>query len=168
MLQRRTFHECADELMEISDDFRAAHTNIFTRDRAKRDKILVDTSRRGVEVMRLLALSIGEEAEFAAIHNDARPVGAFRASASAAEANETIRDYRPPYAQLHGFRPIGLRQALNKIALADPTRSGFFVDGETHDLILSGLIGGDRWIAVISLLDLCKAIKSLPNFRTRQ
>jgi hypothetical protein len=82
--------------------------------------------------------------------------------------NAAIRDYRPPYGQQSGYTPLGLRQALNKIAHADPIRSGFFADNNTHDLILSGVNQGDTWIAVISLIDLCSVIKSIPDVSTRQ
>jgi hypothetical protein len=168
MWQRRTFHECASELSAISEDFRAAHTNRFGWARFKRDQVMLDTSKRGVEILRILTLSIRSDQDFGLTNNDSTPVGAFRTKANQAEVLGTIRDYRPPYGQQSAFTPLGLRQALNKIAHADPTRSGFFADNKTHDLILSGVNQGDTWIALISLIDLCSVIKSIPDVRTRQ
>jgi hypothetical protein len=168
MWQRRTFHECASELSAISEDFRAAHTNRFGWDRPKRERVLLDTSKRGVEVLRILALSIRSEQDFGLTNNDSAAVGAFKSRATHAEVLAAIRDYRSPYSKQGGYTPLGLRQALNKIAHADPTRSGFFADNNTHDLILSGVNQGNTWIAVISLIDLCSAIKSIPDVRTRR
>jgi len=53
---------------------------------------------------------------------------------------------------------------LNKIAHADPSQSRFFADDVVHDLILSGKAQNERtWIAIISIFDLCRAVKSLPD-----
>ena len=168
MWQRRTFHECASELCAISEDFRSAHTNRFGWDRAKRDRILRDTSTRGVEVLRILALSIRADQDVGLTGTDLTSVGAVRTNATEAEALTAVRTYQPPCSQLQGFAPLKLRQALNKIAHADPTRSGFFADDNTHDLVLTGLERGSTWIAVISLIDLCSVVKSLPDANTRQ
>jgi hypothetical protein len=124
---------------------------------------MLDTSRRGVEVLRILALSIRSDQDYRLTSMDTAPVGAFRARATQADVLSAIRGYHPPYQHLDGYTPLGLRQALSKIAHANPTRSGFFADEKTHDLILSGLYHGDTWLAVISLIDLCGIIKSLPD-----
>lgn len=55
MWQRRTFHECASELSAISDDFRAAYTNRWDWPSAKRERVMLSASERGVEVLRILA-----------------------------------------------------------------------------------------------------------------
>lgn len=44
----------------------------------------------------------------------------------------------------------------------------FFADADTHDLILTGEERGSTWVAVISIIDLCNVIKSLPDARTQQ
>jgi hypothetical protein len=168
MWQRRTFHECASELSAISEDFRSAHTNKFGWDRAKRDRIMRDTSTRGVEVLRILALSIRADQDAGLTGTDPTSVGAFRSNATEAEALAAVRTYRPPCSQLPGFVPLKLRQALNKIAHADPTCSGFFADDTTHDLVLTGVERGAAWIAVVSLIELCRVVKSLPDANTRQ
>jgi hypothetical protein len=136
-------------------------------DRPTRERIMRDTSMRGVEMLRILALSVRSDQDFGLTNDDSTAVGAYRSKATQAEVLATIRDYRPPYTQQSGFKPLGLRQALNKIAHADPNGSGFFADENTHDLILSGVNQGDAWIAVVSLIDLCTVIKAIPDVRTR-
>jgi hypothetical protein len=168
MWQRRTFHECAEELSAISGDFRSAYTNRWGWDRAQRDRVMRDTSTRGVEVLRILALSVRGDQDYGLTNNMAGPVGAFCANATEAEALALARNYHPPYSSLPGFAPLTLRQALNKIAHANPAGSGFFADAETHDLVLTGKDRGSVWIAVISLIDLSSAVKSLPDANTRQ
>jgi hypothetical protein len=168
MWQRRSFHECATELIAISEDFRSAHTNRFGWDRPRRERIMLETSQRGVEVLRILALSIRSDEDFGLTDSGSTPVGALKSKATRGEVLAAIRDYRPPHDKLSGYTPMGLRQALNKVAHADPVRSGFYADNETHDLILSGGYQGDTWIAVISLIDLCRVIQSIPDVRTKQ
>lgn len=129
---------------------------------------MLDTSQRGVEILRILALSIRADQDFHLTDCGATAVGALRPQATEGEVSSTIRNYRPPYAQAPGFRRIALREALNKIAHANPTRSGFFADNDNHDLILSGENRGATWIAVISIIDLCDVIKWLPDLQTRR
>lgn len=170
MWARRTFHECAEELDAISKDFRTAHTNRLGWDRSTCNRVMLESSRRGVEVLRILALAIRSEQDFGLTNKDhLASVGALRAKVPRDEVSVAIKRYRPPYGELKGCTPLALRQALNKIAHADPTRSGFFADDNTHDLILSGMDrGDDAWIAVVSLIDLSRVIKSLPNARTQR
>lgn len=167
MWRRRTFHECASEPGAISEDFRSAHTNRWGWDKSKRDRVMRDTSTRGVEVLRIPALSVRGDQDYGLTNNDASAVGALIIDATDAEAVATVQNYRPPYDRLSGFTPLKLRQALNKIAHANPARSGFFADAETHDLVLTGEDRGSMWIAVISLIDLCGVVKSLPDTNTR-
>jgi hypothetical protein len=168
MWQRRTFHECAEELSAISADFRAAHTNKFKMRTAEVWKIKFRSSRRGVEILRILALSIRGDQDYGLTKDDRTPIGALRTQATDADVDAAIHRYHPPYSDLAGFAPLSLRQALNKIAHADPARSGFYADDEIHDLILTGVNQGETWIAVISLIELCRVIMALPDAKTRQ
>ena len=163
MWQRKTFHQCSSELSAISDDFRAAHTNRLGWDDAKRNRIMQDASIRGVQVLQILALSIRNDQDYGLTSKGTDPVGALCVNADEANAGQFVRQYRPPYSQLNGFAPMTLRHALNKIAHADPRGSGFFADVATHDLVLTGKERESRWIAVISLIDLCNVISSLPD-----
>lgn len=126
------------------------------------------TSERGVEVLRVLALSIRADQDVGLTDKRPTTVAALRPRATDPEMIATLRDYRPPYNQQIGFEPLGLRQALNKIAHADPRKSGFYADDQSHDLILTGNDHGHGWIALISLIDLCSVVKALPDEATRK
>jgi hypothetical protein len=111
----------------------------------------------------MLALSIRSEQDFGGIPSIHITVGALNRSASNSEVSATLYSYRPPYSEKTGFEPLLLREALNKIAHADPYKAGFFADEVVHELILSGNHGTNTWIAIVSISDLCRAIKSLPD-----
>ncbi|WP_156120426.1 hypothetical protein [Neosynechococcus sphagnicola] len=163
MWKRRTFHECAKELETLREDFRDAYINKSTLDQEIRRKILQESSERGIEILRALALSIRSEQDFGAIPSIRTTVGALKRSASTSEVSATLNSYQPPYSGRIGFEPLPLREALNKIAHADPYKTGFFADNAVHDLILSGNHGSNTWIAIVSIADLCHVIKSLPD-----
>jgi hypothetical protein len=161
--KRRTFHECAEELEVLSQYFRDAYINELNLDQQNRQKILQESSERGIEILRVLALSIRLEQDFGTVPSIRVTIGALKRSASPSEVSDTLSSYRPPYRERTGFEPLLLREALNKIAHADPYRTGFFADNTVHDLILSGNQGSNTWIAIVSLPDLCRAIKFLPD-----
>jgi hypothetical protein len=163
MWKRRTFHECAEELEILSRDFRDAYTNKLRIDQQSREKILQESSEKGIEILRVLALSILSEQDFGSIPSIRTTVGALNRSANTSEVSATLSNYRPPYSEKVGFEPLLLREALNKIAHADPYKPGFFADEIIHELILSGSHGANTWIAIVSIADLCRAIKSLPD-----
>lgn len=126
--------------------------------------MLRDTSTRGVEILRILALSIRSDQDYGLTHAQADIVGAFRADAPSADAFAAVQTYRPPYTGLPGYTPLRLRQALNKVAHANPSQCGFFADERTHDLVLTGTERGRSWVAVVSIPDLCSVIESLPDY----
>lgn len=121
------------------------------------------SSEKGIEILRVLALSIRSEQDFGSIPSIRTTVGALNRSANASEVSATLNNYRPPYSEKTGFEPLSLREALNKIAHVDPYKAGFFADEVVHELILSGNHGANTWIAIVSIADLCRAIKSLPD-----
>lgn len=170
MWERRTFHQCAEELGVISDDFRAAYTNRWNWDERKRNGVLSDSSRRGVEILRILALSIRSDQDYGRLGNPREAVGALDENITEGAARQLIREYRPPYTKLAGFKPLALRQALNKIAHVnpDPSICGFFADDTTHDLLLTGTDRGRLWACVLSLIDFCVLLKSLPDYKIPQ
>ena len=163
MWKRRTFHECAEELEILSRDFRDAYTNKSRIDQQSREKILQESSEKGIEILRVLALSIRSEQDFGSIPSIRTSVGALNRSTNATEVSAILNNYRPPYSEKAGFEPLLLREALNKIAHADPYKAGFFADEVVHELILSGNHGANTWIAIVSIADLCRTIKSLPD-----
>jgi hypothetical protein len=167
MWKRRTFHECAEELEMLSRDFRDAYTNKSRIDQQSREKILQESSEKGIEILRVLTLSIRSEQDFGSIPSIRTTVGALNRSTNTSEVSATLNNYRPPYSGKTGFEPLPLREALNKIAHADPYKAGFFADEIVHELILSGNHGANTWIAIVSIADLCCAIKSLPDQNVR-
>jgi hypothetical protein len=163
MLRRRTFHECATELEEISSDFRNAYLNEASIIPDRRQEIMVSASKRGIEVLRILALAIRTDQDWSLLAPDPNQVGAIRNDIPELEVQNIISDYNYPFRELQGFQPLNLRGAMNKIAHMHPTLGSFFVSNEHHDLMLSGSIHNNFWVAVISLLDLCQLIKQLPD-----
>jgi hypothetical protein len=163
MWKRRTFHECAEELEILSQEFRDAYANQSRLDQQSREKILQESSEKGIEILRMLALSIRSEQDFGSIPSIHTTVDALNRSANTSEVSATLNSYRPPYSEKAGFEPLLLREALNKIAHANPYKAGFFADEVIHELILSGNHGANTWIAIVSIADLCRAIKSLPD-----
>jgi hypothetical protein len=163
MWKRRTFHECAEELEILSQEFRDAYVNQSKLARQSKAQILQESSERGVEILRVLALSIRSEQDFGAIPSIHTTVGALKRSASISEVSATLKNYQPPYIGRTGFEPLLFREALNKIAHTNPYKTGFFADNIAHDLILSGNHGANIWIAIVSLPDLCRVIKLLPD-----
>ncbi len=163
MWTRRTFHECAYELREISGSFRAAYVNKFGVPESRRSQILQGTSERGVEVLRILALSIRSEQDFHLTPNVNETVGAINSNVASGQVPSLFKDYRPPYYGTPGFDPLHLREALNKIAHANPMQASFFASESVHDLLLSGTRSGRAWVAIISLIDLCAVIESMPD-----
>ena len=99
-----------------------------------------DTSKHGADVLQILALSIRSDQDCGLTTDDSTLL----------VLRSNINHYRPPYNRLRGFAALRLRHALNKVAHADPTQSGFFAHNNTHDNILSGDDRGENWIAVIS------------------
>jgi hypothetical protein len=165
MWQRRSFHECAEELHVVCCDFRGAYLNKGSHLRA-RDDVMRETSVRGVEILRILALAVRSEQDFGYLDRAVHTVGAVLKEADAVQVMNAVGGlYRPPYSALAGYEPLGLRDALNKFAHADPGRAGFHVSDQTHDLILTGRLGHKDWIAVVSLLDVVSAIRRLPDTR---
>lgn len=111
----------------------------------------------------MLALSIRSEQDFGTIPSIHITVGALNRSTNTSEVSAILNNYRLPYSEKAGFEPLPLREALNKIAHADPYKAGFFADEVVHELILSGNHGANTWIAIVSISDLCHAVKSLPD-----
>jgi hypothetical protein len=163
MWQRRTFHECASELEAISEDFRSAYTGKLQWEESRCQQIMIERSQRGVEILRILALSIRSEQDVGLTSRSSTQVGVILHDVDDEKISSVLKTYAPPYLALEASRRLGLRQALNCIAHANPSRSGFFADEQVHDIILSGSNQNRLWIAVFSLIDLCRVIKALPD-----
>ncbi|MBW4652319.1 MAG: hypothetical protein KME20_04625 [Kaiparowitsia implicata GSE-PSE-MK54-09C] len=104
MWKRRTLHECAEELEVLSQDFRDAYINKSKLDQQIREKILQKSSERGIEILRVLALSIRSEQDVGGIPPIRTTVGALKRSANTNEVLATLNSYRPPYPSLITLR----------------------------------------------------------------
>lgn len=69
--------------------------------------------------------------------------------------------------QVNVYGPLTLREAFNKIAHADPETADYYIRGNpltiNHDLLLFGEYRNRKWFAVVSIIELIKAIRSLPD-----
>jgi hypothetical protein len=163
MWKRRTFHECATELEQISSKFRKAHLGLGYASESARQTALNSLSVEGVEILRILALAIRSEQDQGNIPSDITSVGALNRDFEEEKCAVFREAYASPASSIGGFQPLPLREALNKIAHADGPKSGYFSDSENHDLILFGKLGNRCWAAVISIPDLCRVVKELPD-----
>ncbi len=163
MWKRRSFHECAAELEQISSKFRKAHLGEGFHSESARQTALSSSSVDGVEILRILALAIRSEQDQGTIPSGITSVGALNREFEEAKCAEFREAYVPPASSVEAFHPLPLREALNKIAHADGLKSGYFADSENHDLILFGKLGNKWWAAVISIPDLCRVVKELPD-----
>lgn len=169
MWQRATWHECASELSQVSQQFCRAFLGHRTNGVPDDDAEMAATSVKGVELLRALALAVRSEQDFGMVPKTRAVVGAFkRANAVAADAvlTKQNRGYECMLA-LEGYDPLVLRDALNKIAHADPNGADFYVGAGNgaHELLLFGKDRDSRWFAAISLPQLVTVIHSLPDAR---
>jgi transposase-like protein len=138
MWKRKTFHDCAEELNIVSESFRATYINKFSIDAERRNQQLESLSQSGIEILKILALSIRAEQDFGIISKVNGTVGALKSKSSVSETSTILNFYRPPYNKQSDFEPLELRDALNKIVHANPDESDFYADAYVHDLILCG------------------------------
>jgi hypothetical protein len=171
MWTRASWHECADELDDVSQRFRRAYWGRRGGGgwpRHPDDEVeMVETSKEGVQLLRALALAVRSEQDFKLAPHTALVVGALKKEkAIPSDAMEVKK--KLGYAnmlEIEGYSPLLLRQALNKIAHADPQKAGYYVAprDRAHDLLLFGEDRGQKWFAAISILELAKAIRALPD-----
>lgn len=160
---RRTFHDCATELESISDQFRSAYLRINGSSEEQRQEQLISCSQRGIEVLRALALAIRSEQDWGLVPAPAHTVGALKNGVTDEDIDTMLSSYEAPYCKIAGYQALTVREGLNKIAHADLRRTNFFADNDHHDLLLSGMHRATKWVAVLSLVDLCSVVKALPD-----
>jgi hypothetical protein len=128
---------------------------------------MLEVSKQAVQLLRALALAVRSEQDFDLVPNAAAVVGALKEEgATPSDAGEVKR--RKGYTSMlgtGGYTNLDLRQALNKIAHADPRSADYYLGplDTAHDLLLYGTSRGRTWFAVISLLELVNAIRALPD-----
>ena len=171
MWERATWHECADELDEVCQKFRRAYWGRRGGGgwpRHPDDELeMLETSKLGVQLLRALALSIRSEQDFNLIPNGTFVVGALKKEHAIPSDATEVRQRMGCANMLgiNGYTPLNLRQALNKIAHADPQKADYYVRplDSAHDLLLYGANQGQTWFAAISILELVRAIRALPD-----
>jgi hypothetical protein len=177
MWKRETWHECADELGEVCLNFRQAYWGRRSKSWPRHpgdEAEMRECSIEGVKLLRALALAVRSEQDFDLASNPINVVGALRKeNALPADADEVKqgRGYQSMLGK-DDYVPLTLRQALNKIAHADPKAADYYIgpragrlagSHRNHDLLLFGEDSGQKWFAAVSLLELIKAIRSLPD-----
>ena len=158
-------------LDQVSQRFRRAflygRTNGVPPRHPDDEKEMEEASTRGVQILRALSLAVRSEQDFGLVPTSFDIVGAFkRKNAELKDANEVKHRFgHRNVLKLDGYGPLKLRQALNKIAHADPESAGFFVgpSDRTHELLLFGDERGNHWFAAISIPCIVDAIRSLPD-----
>lgn len=165
--KRRTFHECATELEQVSYEFRIAHMGNGYTSEAYRQRDLGKASIAGMEILRILVLAIRSEQDYGTVPLESGSVGALIANLSEEKCSNIVENYAAPYTNLDASDHLGLRDALNKIAHADGRKGGYFADQAEHDLLLCGTLKNKTWLAVISIPALCHEIKKLPDVPIR-
>jgi len=171
MWKRATWHECADELAEVCQTFRDAY---WGRRRGRGwprhpddETEMEETSKQGVQLLRALALAVRSEQDFDLVPRTAAVVGVLKKE-DAMPSDATEVKQRRGYSHMlesNGYVPLTLRQALNKIAHADPQTADYYIapQDSAHDLLLYGEDRGQTWFAAVSILELVKAIRALPD-----
>ena len=160
MWRRRTFHDCAHELRQISERFRAAAQGKFGQNS---NAVMQETSVSGVEILRILSLSIRTEQDHGRIDGRTFRVGDLLTKATPIQIDDAIRSRQASNAD----DILTLREALNKIAHANPNRSTYRIDDDDHVLILTGKNKDENWIAELSIPKLCDAILQLKDDAVR-
>ena len=170
MWKRATWHECADELESVCQCFRHAYWGKRSRRWPRHpDDIaeMEDTSRKGVQLLRSLALAVRSEQDFNLTPHCTTVVGVIKNDDAMPRDTYDAKQHGgfAGLLEIDGYAPLNLRQALNKIAHADPQTVDYYVRtmDMAHDLLLYGENRGKKWFAVISILALVKAIRGLPD-----
>ena len=171
MWKRATWHECADELSQVCQQFRDAYFGRRHGSRYPRhpddEAEMLEASKKGVQILRALALTVRSEQDFDLIPKTVDIVGALKKErATLKDAIEVKQN--GGYTRMltiNDYVPLNLRQALNKIAHADPQKADYYIGpgDTTHDLLLYGEDRGQSWFAAVSLVELAKVIRALPD-----
>ena len=171
MWKRATWHECAGELSQICSRFRRCYWGGRTNgvgwprhpdDQREMEELSVD----GIQLLRSIALAVRSEQDFGLLPPTSDIIGAIKNQATWPDDVKTVKQNQGYSGLLSlGWKPLGLRQALNKIAHASPIKSDYYVGplNSAHELILSGEQEGSLWIASLSILMLIDSIRLLPD-----
>jgi hypothetical protein len=164
--KRARWHECASELAQVSLQFRRAYWGIRSKGWPRHpddEREMIETSVQGVQILRSLALAVRSEQDFDLITQEQSIVGALKQKDAIRSDAMTTKQQGGYKSMLNavGFCPLRLRQALNKIAHADPSNADFYVApaDQAHDLLLFGEDRGSQWFAAVSILELIRVVE---------
>ncbi len=173
MWKRATWHECADELDELCQRFRQAYWGKRSRSwpRHPEDEAeMKESSIEGVKLLRALASAVRSEQDFELAPRSTAVVGVLKNENALPTDAIDVKRHGGYESMLgaEGYVPLKLREALDKIMHADPQTADYYIGGypgvvTNHDLLLYGEYRGQKWFAAVSILDLIKAIRSLPD-----
>jgi hypothetical protein len=165
MWKRDAYHNCAHELQQASDSFREAIARGDAPDSQGTTLELEQSSKDGVNLLKILALSVRPEQDFEILKEKETIVGKWLRKADPTEIQSYLTGCLQPPIELPEAQPLPLREALNKIAHANPNpeNSSYAADHDYHQVILTGKQYGCHWIAVLDILRLCEAIRALPD-----
>ncbi len=176
MWKRDSWHACAAELDEVSLQFRNAywgrtHSGSWPRT-SEDEQMMEEASREGVKIMRSLALAVRSEQDFSLVPPVQGVVGITRVVGES-KIDTTMLKQRSGFHGLKSdpnYKSIGLRECLNKIAHAEPSTADFYVGAgnSDHDLILQGVQRSERWLAIVSIIELISVVRQLPDCLIRQ
>lgn len=164
MWARDTFHNCAEELRQLSDCFRRAFATATPLERKRGNQNLLRYSNEGVVLLRSIALAVRSDQDYRLIPETKQIIGALLQPAHC-RFEDYEASYCPPFRIQDGFRQLILREGLNKVAHLNPNKTGYRVSDRIHEIIIGGNQHGEDWIAVISILHLCDVIVGLPDHR---
>lgn len=178
MWQRRSLHGCADELQKVSRQFSSYY---WEKQRALQRSGLEQAPQQISEKMaflsadcehllRTVARKVRSESYAGHVDDRVGTVGALRTESP--EKRPSFEIFLPYTILLErGVAvPLNLRDALSKIVYIDPASTYYFVGsrhrGERpHELRFTCDLHEQMWYAYISILDLVKTVKNLPDVK---
>lgn len=159
MWLRKTFHSYAERLRSLSGTFCDAYVGGRMQEAG-------ECSLEAGELLRAMALAVRNDQDYRDAVVAPPPECVVGAIVQPSPLS-LLADYSPPFSNLQcaGVGRLGLREALNKVAHADPRegRHGFQASNEWHELLLTGSRDGVLWFAVISIPLLCEAVIAQPD-----
>lgn len=167
MNKLETYHDYARELEQSSLAFRRTFVAANVHEQQHGNESLRSLSKRGWELIRTVSSAVRADVDYNILPQDASVIGAFSQPAVAA-FKDFEQTYVAPFTDLAGFRPLSLREGLNKIMHTDARRASFRASHEIHELLLGGTRNRDKWIAVVSIPLLCSVLMRFPVRRQEE
>ena len=180
MWKRKSWHECAEELKEYSDRFVILHWHQERRPWSKpttrrTDELMNEMQQVSIDALELLkslAANIRTDQDYG-LTDYGGNVGLLKTTnISENEHLKYKQEYRlfkhDDLVKQGHYQNLSLRDGLNKVIHADPSRSDYYVaprykgENAEHALLLYSTKGVE-WFAVLSLLRLIEVIKELPD-----